>query len=40
MELLWLVVHGEWPPAELSRVNGDRRDNRLANLRVKPRRLA
>jgi len=31
--LAWLLVHGDWPPAHLDHVNGDKQDNRLANLR-------
>lgn len=31
--LAWLHVHGEWPSEQIDHVNGDRSDNRLANLR-------
>lgn len=31
--LAWLYVHGEWPPAEIDHVNGNRDDNRIENLR-------
>lgn len=32
--LIWLWVYGEWPPSHIDHVNGDRRDNRLINLRL------
>lgn len=31
--LAWLITHGEWPEHEIDHANGDRGDNRLANLR-------
>jgi hypothetical protein len=31
--IVWLYVHGEWPAADIDHINGDRMDNRLANLR-------
>jgi hypothetical protein len=31
--LAWFYVHGEWPKGEIDHINGDRKDNRLANLR-------
>ena len=29
----WTVVHGIWPGSDIDHMNGDRSDNRLANLR-------
>jgi hypothetical protein len=31
--LAWLHVHGKWPDDEIDHINGDRADNRIANLR-------
>jgi len=31
--LAWFYVHGKWPSLEIDHINGDRSDNRLANLR-------
>lgn len=32
--LIWLIVHGVWPPELIDHVNGDPFDNRLENLRL------
>ena len=32
--LAWLHVHGNWPVGLLDHINGNKSDNRLANLRV------
>lgn len=29
----WLIVHGEWPECDIDHINGDKTDNRVANLR-------
>jgi hypothetical protein len=29
----WLYMHGEWPSMEIDHINGDKSDNRIANLR-------
>lgn len=29
----WAIVHGEFPASQIDHINGDRSDNRLANLR-------
>lgn len=35
--LVWLYVYGEFPRADIDHINGDRADNRIANLRDVPR---
>jgi len=34
----WLYMYGEWPERDVDHINGDRGDNRLANLRDVARR--
>ena len=35
--LAWFIHTGEWPKHEIDHINGDRRDNRIANLRDVPK---
>jgi hypothetical protein len=32
--IIWMLVYGEWPDAEIDHVNCDKNDNRLENLRL------
>lgn len=32
--VIWALVTGEWPFAQIDHINGDRSDNRIANLRL------
>lgn len=33
--LAWLHVHGDWPSKQIEHINGDKTDNRIANLRLR-----
>ena len=35
--LIWLMIHGDWPSDDLDHINGQRADNRIANLRMATR---
>jgi hypothetical protein len=35
--IAWLLTYGEIPPTDIDHVNGDGRDNRIANLRIASR---
>jgi hypothetical protein len=35
--VMWLLVHGTWPPHEIDHINRNPSDNRIANLRLATR---
>lgn len=35
--VIWLLIHGEWPTADVDHIDGNRSNNALANLRDVPR---
>jgi hypothetical protein len=32
--LVWRIYYGTWPDGDLDHINGDRKDNRISNLRI------
>lgn len=35
--IVWFLFYGKWPASELDHINGDRKDNRVCNLRESDR---
>ena len=36
-QIIWAIYYGEWPLTDIDHANGDRADNRIANLRMASR---
>ena len=37
--VIWLMAYGRWPDGDVDHINGDKRDNRLENLRAVSRQV-